>query len=452
MNQNARAISLLLLIPLTLILVALACQSSDNAPEAPESNQENKEPKNNEQQEEELAPALEVTGEEIVILSSNASQDIFGEWSIHGLMQNTADYPVGVVEIRLEALNAGGNLLYENTIFSASYGITPDGIFPFHINTLERFDEIDKITAEVVNLQRFEADVASVEISSVSHSINDSGDALIVGEIVNNSDHQVYIHTVAGALFDLNDEILVAATCDVCVKDLAPGESGPFRILLIGFSLQESNISEQAIYLFAENVPTIPAPNVTVADSFYGFTDMMNNVHVFGEITNTNSDPISVSLLGTAYDSNGNMVNAARYSLPFPYISAGETVPFELVFGGPYTTPDIQSWNIQPEMTTEQQAAADYFSLPTTNSEFKAVGGLGSFTGVVENATEQTLSQVTVILVLRQKSTNKIVGIGDIDLWDQLPVNGELEYSIIIPIEEGFSIDSVQWETYAFGR
>jgi hypothetical protein len=267
-------------------------------------------------------------------------------------------------------------------------------------------------------------------------------------------------------LFDASNNLISAVNADVSPRILAPGESGPVRATLALPSGAAGQIKSYKLYLDALVTASVSRLVDAEKDIHVNsqYLDADGHFHLIGQITNSGTKPIMVSVQATVYTDPKKTAVADSASLDtlIP-VAPGATFPFDLTDwkvlnskAGLLDTLSKQSAVIALRVEPFRTWAADtpviplmVIAQPPTYSTQEAL-----FEGQVKNNTGRNIIQATVTVTLRDKASGKIVATGQTSLdIDNTFAGGEaMSYSIALPIKTGLDPQGVEIEISASGQ
>jgi len=392
--------------------------------------------------------------DDVEIVGTNVYRDFFSNWRVYGLLTNIADYPVDDIEIEIEIMDTSGSSVHKESFVVSMGGLAPGDTTPFSLIVREELTSVDQVTANVESLYKAEFEPAEVEIIGTYKNISEDGIVQVTGEINNPSDNAVILKQIATAIFSPEGDILFARGCDICVRYLAPGEKGPFKVLMFGYPNQIDTSGDFQIYVSAETMTPLETIEVSFSDYEHTFTDNYKLFHAIGEIQNNSEYIFDIHLLNTLYDANGNVIDVSSYNVLPASLSPGESAPYDIIFGGPQmeaVNKGSVTWKSQLDYFSSRPVDDASFELGTSGDSHEFSGARGTFTGMVLNNTGEELQVVLVVVGLRDKSGN-LVGLGRELLWDGVPDGESIEYSVPIELDPSLNTSALEHFLIARGR
>jgi hypothetical protein len=409
------------------------------------------------EEEEAAAPMLiEASIDDVEIVDTNFYRDVFGEWRVCGLLTNLADYPVASVEIALEFLDSAGASIHQETSTIGIAGVAPGETIPFSLKASEDISSVGQVTTSIVNVFKMEFEPATVNLSGTRLHIAEEGIVMVTGEIENPSDEAIAVNNIATALFSSEGEFLFTSQCDVCTRYLAPGETGPFRILMYGYPKPVEASADFQIFVSAVNAAPRKTFELGFSEYESTYLDSMDTFHVFGDLQNKSADVLEIHLLNTLYDADGNVIDASTYDVLPGSLAPGESAPYDLTFGGPNTALDIRqgsvSWKLQLDLFRTRTVDGASYTLATTGDTHEFSGNWGTFSGMILNDSGGEIQIVLVVAGLRDKNSGNLVGLGRKLIWEEIPDGGSIEYSLQVTLDPDLDPSTLEHFLIARGR
>jgi hypothetical protein len=375
--------------------------------------------------------------------------DTFDSLEVVGLVHNQTDRTVDMIEVEIQVLNAGGNEIYTDKTFTALDRLAPGEEAPFSLTVYEDLGgAASSIVAYVVgngtidDLKR-----ASVEVTKMQMTTDEDGDIYVTGELVNENDYPVIVNSMAAATFDSTAQIVTANYQSVLNRYLEPGQSGYFRVSMSGPINGPDSIETYNVYLDAEQIEPSEHASVSI-NTTNEYVDVYGNYHLVGEATNTGETHYNVSLVAGVYDVQGNVVDAADFSLALETLAPGETAPFDFTFWGPLNynqnlVRTIDSYNIVVDDAWTWSTDIGMANLSTLGNAREDGDDALNFTGQIINNTNGLVDSSVIVVFLRDYQSGDIVATNfDYD-YEQLEPGDTYDYTVEIPLWTGFDINSV---------
>lgn len=380
------------------------------------------------QQDANLAEETITDVEDIQIQSLNTFRNIFNEWVVCGYLENIGSSTVGNIRIEVEFLDDAGATISELVTYEAPHGIEPGEQIPFHVFSMETLPELVDTRATITSLQPIDRNPAPVLIQGATIRRFQSGYLQIVGEVVNPNETAILIPEIQAAITSAEGGLLAADECDICTRYLQPAEVGPFRIVMYGLPAEVTASNNFDIYAFAEVSPTLEEFDLDWSTDQVMFLDPFNWLHMVGELENRGDQPINLHLLGTLYGTDGNVLDVAARELIPHAIPPGERTGYELKFWGPQATIEeieqATNWKVQVDRYHSQITGLTTIELTASDIGVAYGAGNADFTGKIVNDSGTSVSISTVLLLLRDRTTNQIVGMGGMDYIGLIPEAG----------------------------
>ena len=446
-----------ILIIALILLPIVACQASPTESEPAESAPAENEPADLPEAAEEPEPAAAEPTEsptpaptetpatnpdDVEVGITNAYQDSFGEWRVVGLLTNAASYAVGDIEAELEFFDEAGESILVQPFYAAGTGLAPTETLAFSLNIKDDLSTMDHFDVNILQLSRLEMNYAPIDlIGGVMHQ-TENGMVFITGELLNNSDQPVQIDRITASAFNEGGELIYAEDCHVCVRYLGPEGTGPFQMIMYGAPAEVGGPTDFKIHISAVAVSPIESFEIGFSEAEFTFTDNLGFFHVLGDIQNLSDESLDIRLLATLYDADGNALDATTYDLALSTLSSGESVPYDIRFGGLSKGLDFSSaasWVLQLDPYGTRIVEGASVELSTSGDVQTYSDGLGAFTGEVINDTGQALQAVVVLVGLREPGSGQVLGMGNTFIMGEFPEGATAEYAINIILEPGFT-------------
>jgi hypothetical protein len=274
---------------------------------------------------------------------------------------------------------------------------------------------------------------------------------------VNNTISPVQIGSLAAATFDENGKLYTADSHSVIVNHLDPGEDAPFRVTMTGPEDGDENIEEYEIYIDAEVANPVEIFDFFIPDEHHYYFDAYGSFHLVGEVTNNNSEFLTLSLVAGIYDVDGNVVDAATTDIPTFSIAPGETLPYDFHYWGPlnYKTGTIdtaRNYYAQWDPYWTWTSTTEHVELSTKNDSYDAGTSLVAFTGDVVNNSGEEVSGATVVISLYDIESENLIAMGYGGIYEPIAPNATTAYQVWIDTPMDFNIDSVDIVIVAKGE
>jgi len=391
------------------------------------------------------------TGEfDIQIEMVNGYLDTFSSWNIVGLIRNNTDRVIDDVEIEVELFDANDNSLFVETDYTDLYNIAPGEVSPFSFTVYEDVPDADNFVATVVGNSTSDLERAPLDVLNTRMVFDDSGDAHITGEVMNNNDRSVVINSLSAATFDANGQIQTANSYSVAIRYLEPGEVGPFRFTITGPDYGNEELDSFEVFVDAQFDEPITPYNLAISDAIY-YLDSFDNLHLVGEVTNNDSVPLSVSLVAGIYGEDGVVLDAASQSLPVTSLAPGQTVPYDFNFWGPMSyvagaVDEAALYTIQVDAYWTWESSTQTFTLSSQNDVLESDDFSSQVYGQVVNDSGGTVDSATIIAFLRDPITGEVLAMGYDYIFEELADGATADYSIFL--DPPANIDPFETDLY----
>ncbi len=443
--MKVRSIQSFVFLIFLIILPALAC--SFFSPRSEESNQTtSKQPGETEEQEEKpVSETPDVTGNEIEITQSTAYLDAFGVWNIHGLLRNTADYAVGLVEMEVRLADDA----LQETYLAAPFGLDPGKTIPFEIQLPQSVQNLDQFNLNIIRLQRANNEPAALEISPGKLYTDESGIVTLTGEIVNNTGSDAYLNSIQAALFGEDGKLITSASCQECPSSVCSGGKVPVQFLFFGHPADVA-VDHFEIYPSSDQYPGCAGFDISLVEPAHAYMDEGGWFHVLGEIQNDTEDILDLALLGTFYDQNGAVLGAASTRPSVRSLNPGERSPYELKFLTPADA--VANWQIQIDAAASREVETPSVNLTARSVQETATEFDWVITGSVVNDSSETIQTILVVVGLRDAQTGELVGLTHDLFQDEFAPGSSTEFTIMITPDLSLDPAGLEYFTIVRGR
>ena len=355
----------------------------------------------------------------IEVQSVNTLRNSFNELMVYGILENVGEATVGNLRVEIEFLDAAGSVIHQAVTYKAGYGLAPGEKIPFHYYSMETLPEQTDTRITIASLQPMVKDPANVVVKGATIRYLQSGFLQIVGEISNPNATPILIPEIEAALMDSEGAFLAAEECDICSRYLEPGEKGPFRVLLYGLPEKVASSDQFEIYAFAQASLSDDEIRLDWSPDQITFLDPLNWFHLVGEVENKGDVPINLHLLGTLYDTEGNVADVAARELIPHVVPPGERTGYDLKFWGPHVASEeieeVGTWHIQVDRYRTQSTSIQPIELTTSGVEATYTPGKYEFIGKVINDSGNPVFSSTIVVLLRDRMSDQIVAMGGMD-------------------------------------
>jgi hypothetical protein len=395
----------------------------------------------------------DLTGDEIVIESVNAYQDLFGEWIITGLIRNVSDFPVGNVILQVQFFDASGSTIYESTFVEAASGLVAGEGLPFRFLSMQQLATMDRFEVSIVELSPFSKDVVSVLTHGVNMAFRENDLIQVMGEIENPSDQPILVDRVVASIKNKAGELLSAESCDVCVRYLEPGERGPFRVLFYG----TPTAFDYSVYISAVPSVALAEDQTEFLEASRMFTDSLGWFHILGEVRNNGVDRWMVSLLSTIYGPDGDVLDVSATEVSPMVLASGDTGYFDLRFGvpslEPQGPPQVDLWKIQTDRMQTGPIDENVELIPLTTSVVSEQfsDGRAAIEGIIVNDSGEEIQATFVTVLIRDQQSDKIIGLGEYSDDSDISPGGEINFTEIIDFDVQVADANIQVTLIATG-
>jgi hypothetical protein len=183
---------------------------------------------------------------------------------------------------------------------------------------------------------------SSFTVLSASDYIDSVGFYHIVGEVKNDSEHNVRLAVVRAMLYDQQGSVAGRPFGYALNDVIRPGEKSPFHVI---FSDSEQSGKVESYQLSVDATPLLsdiePRLELKVGQ---GYLDSIGVYHLVGNVTNKgDATARSVEVDASFYDSNGRIIDTATgYTGPSD-VTSGTSETFEVVSVSPNASAIVSS-------------------------------------------------------------------------------------------------------------
>ncbi len=393
-----------------------------------------------------------------------------GAWRVVGMMQNNSSQPISKVFMGVMTKNKNDEYVYPDGPKGEDFSAYPLNLLPGNQAPFSAW-----IKREIPGLDHFSIEKEFCVVAEPAERlqlqerggrllVDDNGLAHVTLDVVNPGSQTALINGMMVGIFDLSDRLISAVDAQITPRILAPGENGPVRATLAlppGGAAQVKSYKLYMDALVSESASKILDVEKDVRVNAQ-YLDTAGHFHLVGQITNSGTQPLMVSVQATVYADPAKtaVVDAAFLDTLIP-LAPGENLPFDLADwqvlnnrAGLWETlsKPVVTLRVEPFRTW----ATELFIAPlTVMAELPTFSTREAiFTGQVKNETGRNILLGTVTATLRDSTSEKIIATGQIPLGivNVLAAGEIMSYSIVIPVESGFDPQTVQFEVTASGQ
>ncbi len=394
-------------------------------------------------------------------------RDNTDSWRVIGLICNKTKDAVSDIELSVEVFDKAGKSIHkEENKYAALTYVDAGEATPFGVEISQDLPDADTYEVTVTNSSSATLHRATVESQGVMMVVDDNGKVQLTGELVNNGSEPVAIHGLAAATFDKDGKMVSADYSDVLIHYLDPGKVGPFRISM-NAPKDGADVKDYTLYTDVETTDTqdflmSAKDDLTDISEFF---DVNGNYHIAGEMTSSADQDVTVRLLVTLYDKNGNVLDASYADDPFTSLAPKETVPYEFSLWGPVaskkgTYDAFEKWKIQvdPSLTfpTSTQMVDLTSSVSDESNSFDTVEG--TFNGTVKNTSGSDLKSIMIVVGIYGKKGEKdagkllTTGYAYADFQDTLANGKSAQYTVYVPVPKDFDKTKYEYDLIVKGQ
>ena len=228
------------------------------------------------------------------------------------------------------------------------------------------------------------------------------------------------------------------------INYIVPESPGPFSLHFTSPATGFPDEGDWELYIEAVRPTDTPSLSFTLSE-VYDYRDGSDNLHVVGDVTNDNAEAVTVRLIATVYDEDGNVIDVNTTDTPFFTISPSETIPYDLsgwsildytedLVGSRVLVQVDHGWSWTKDDNT---VVLETTGEDNTFDEFEGV-----FTGQVVNNSGGPVTGATIVVAFYDKETDELRGTSFDWIFDEIPAGGTADYEVTIPIHAGFDINS----------
>jgi hypothetical protein len=266
-------------------------------------------------------------------------QEPDGAWRVVGMMHNNSSQPISKVLIGALTKKKNDELVYPDGPKGETIGAYPSHLLPGEqapfsawikreIPTLDHFTIEKKLCVIADPAERLQLQERGGQLL-----VDDAGLAHVTAEVVNPGSQTALINDMMVGVFDSSDHLISAVDAEVTPRILAPGESGPIRATL---ALPPGGAAQVKSYkLYMDPLTTEAAPELLDAQKDLHvnvqYLDTAGHFHLVGQITNSGTKPLMVSVQATVYtDAAKTTVADAAFLNTLIPLAPGANMPFDL--------------------------------------------------------------------------------------------------------------------------
>jgi len=377
---------------------------------------------------------------------------------ITGLVINNTDRGVDGIEIEVEVFDSNDTSIYVDTAYTDLYTLAPGTTSPFamYIDG-EDLTDPDRYVATIVGNSSSNNEPADVSIENVVTVIDDYGYVHITGEVFNNGSEPAQVNRIAGAVFDVDGNLISGEGSGNNMHYIDPDDSGPFRVSIT--VPDDVDIDNYELYVDAEVTEQANYYDFEFSESHENYMDQFDDFHLVGEITNYADETLNVSMIAALLDEDGNVIDVSSGYLPFYSIAPEETLPY-----------DVDNWSVVnytdgyfDEVAASYHIWVDYYwvypssydltelTIDENADEHEIDDTSATFTGMVLNETDADMESVIVVVTLYDKESGLPVATNYSYVNEDIPAGGSGEYEVNLWLPTGLDIDSVEYDIITKG-
>jgi hypothetical protein len=373
------------------------------------------------------APVQVSAAGELIVTSISAYKDRANYLHIVGTITNHNNQARGDIELEVRVEDAAGKSMLKesgDSIASAAFEPLlstpgPGEAAPFAYVYDIGDEQADHYDVKIKRSKTISLTRPNVQVAGSRMIVKDSGDAYIVGELINMGATPVSVASLAGAAVDAQGVVVdVAKVEDAATYLAAAGDAQgfdrtPFQIPLSA-SIPSAGEWATATYVEAQAVDPRPAYTVSVSDAGASYTDAQGYFHVVGTIKNGGPSALGATLVAGVYAADGMVLAADTMNVPFDTLAPGAELPYDFSFNLSYGDQNRAAEvarsivRIDPGLTEVRDVPA--FSMTTTDDALAEEQSIWYATGSVVNPSDQPIVEADVVVAIFDPS-GKLLGV-----------------------------------------
>ena len=419
-------------------------------------------------------PTAETVSEaagDLEIISVTSYVDAYNDYNVAGEIKNNTNRTLENITLNLSIKDANGTSVLTD---SSDAAVDSVEIQPF-IGTLapgtgspfSYYMSIDDqapadFDVSIASYDQVSApELAKIDLANVNSAELDNGNVIITGELVNLSDEQVELESVAGSMLNEDLQVLGANSSQTYQRYLYPAgdadkrDRTPFIVLMYG---PLENATRWKVYARAIESTSTPSEDVQVQWS-NSYFDPYGTYHMLGTLTNNGSEQLSPSLLGSVQSPDQAILDVASVNVPI-YLNAGESVGFDITAFQvmnyiPDDTISGSDMNVRPDL---------YWTFPTDYEVVNLTANDVSLTqndydwtvrGTVVNTSDKPLSSVSIVAQISDASGQLVatnsVGVYPPDGSETIDPGDSLEFEITLYTPDGLDLSNLTQQFFVQG-
>lgn len=404
----------------------------------------------------EMTEDSERTPGQLNILSLNSYQDEWEDWHIFGLIANDTTDAVSDIEVEIEIFDEAENSLYTEVGYATLYNLAAGEISPFDLWVYEDLPDADHFVATIVGHNTSSVERAPVDFAKITRTVDKYNAINLTGEVTNNNETAILINGLAAAFFNDDGELVASDSVNVIKYHLEPGQSGPFRLTIYAPSDLAASLTDYQLYWDTTVAESADNYDLTFSE-FYDYMDASGYFHLAGSITNNSTLDLSISMIASIYDVDGNVLDAASLSLPVYNIAPGETLPLDFDNWGPMSSTDdmydkADEYFVTVDSYLTYESYFDLVDISTRDDSNTFSADEAKFIGYVVNDSGRDLTGATVLVALYEKGTDKLLATEYYWIFDDILNGAETTYEVTVDLPGGIDSTMVDYVIIAKGE
>jgi hypothetical protein len=301
----------------------------------------------------------------------------------------------------------------------------------------------------------------SLQVEHTQVMTGPGGEAVLVGELVNQNPVAVSITAAAAILRDAAGVPLSAGKASVLPGMLQPaGDSlnqdrAPFKIPF--FSALTDGATWQVAVDAGQSEP-VDTSLFAIDQAVNVYVDSSGGVHLVSSLRNNAERSFTMKLLAAVYSTSGDVLDAASLTLPVD-LAPGSELPFDaadfpLLAGRADQQGKLDHYTLQVDGARTLPSLLTWEKLAAVGSQaVQGEQGVWKFEGSVTNTTSVELRKIVVLAMLKNHTTGALVAVSSADLVNpagSIAPGVHMEYSIEV-LTDPASQDVLNPEVLVFG-
>lgn len=406
----------------------------------------------------------------VKVISQALVPDMQGKLHVVGEVRNESGQNVTAVVLTLVAQDAagvsviktgGGEVLLEVTFAPFVADLANGQTAPFDYALPEGVSAPALLQIFVSSFTPLNAELLPLQVEHVQVMTGQGGEAVMVGELVNQNPVAVSVSSTAAILRDEENVHISVGKASVLPGMLQPaGDSlnqdrAPFKIPF--YTALPQGATWQ---VFTNVVQTDPVDTSMFAidQAVNVYADSQGRVHLVSSLRNNAERAFTVQILAGVYSITGSVLDDGLILLPVD-LAPGEELPFDisgfnLLDGRAAQQARLDQYTLQVDAARTIPSEISWQKLAAEgNSATQEEQGMWIFKGRVTNTSGADLQKMVVIAVLKNNSTGALAAVSSAELVNpagSIPSGVYMDYSIEVMADPASS-DALKPEVLVFG-